>query len=155
MAVWVSAGWRWMLRNIWCFIWQILVAGEFSALSCHLTCGSQRICMWCEEAIKSVWSTVLTHNEKVFSWFFVFVLSWTIICACRHEICFCLKEVIYSSTTVRCVLMSPCYVCSVYIGVGITLHKSSVYHTQQRIFVYLLFGNSWLTYFLSFMGFLS
>lgn len=51
--------------------------------------------------------------------------------------------------------MSPLYVCSVYTGVGITLQKSSVYlYTAKNVSVPSCFGNSWLTYFLSFMGFL-
>jgi hypothetical protein len=131
MAVWVLAGWRWMLRNIWHRVGRVVTAGEYSVLSCHLTCGSQRICDVKKQS-KVSW-TVLTHNLKIFSWYFLF-WSWTKSCACLHEICFCLNKLFYSCTAVRCVLMSTFYVCSVYIGVGITLQKSSVYlYTAKNI----------------------
>jgi hypothetical protein len=89
--------------------------------------------MWCEEAIRSVWNTVVTHNLKIFSWYILFFVLNKKLCMPSWNLLL-FKHVLYSCTSVRCVLMYSLYVCSVYIGVGITLQKSSVYqYTAKNI----------------------
>jgi hypothetical protein len=87
---------------------------------------------WCEEPIKSVWNTVVIHNLKIFSWYFFLVMNKKLCMLSWKLLLF--KQVLYPRTTVRCIIISPPYICSVYIGVGITVQKSSVYlYTAKNI----------------------
>ena len=77
-----------------------------------------------------------------FSVVFFFVLNKKLCMPSWNLLLF--KQVHYSCTTVRFVLMSPLCVCSVYIGVGITLQKSSVYlYTAKNIGIPSLVTHGW------------